>query len=270
MDPPIPRTGFTDVDRQTDPQFYVRHLQHQQAVKQQFKDDTFALLDIQPGQRVLDVGCGLGQDVLDMARLVVPAGHATGVDFSQTMIAEAQQRSRETGLPVSFQQGDAQSLPFADNTFDRCRAERTFQHLPDPRRALAELVRVTKPGGRLLITEPDHEAMVLDSPYQDLTRRFLAFRSDQLQQGGVAHRLYAWSKELGLADVAVEARATVSTDYATAVTFQYAKIMREAQRQGVVTPEEADRWIAALEEAGRTGRFLSCGTTFITTGRKPV
>ncbi len=268
----IPRAGFTNVDQQSDPRFYVRHLERQQAVRQGFKDYTFALLDLGPGQRVLDIGCGLGRDALDMARLVGPAGRVTGVDASRTMIDEARRRSREADLdlPVSFEQGDAHHLAFADDTCDRCRAERTFQHLPDPRRALAEMIRVTKPGGRLLIAEPDHETMVIASPYQDITRRFLAFRSDGLRQGGIAHQLYALFKEFGLAEVAVEARANVSTDYETAVTFGYARTMRAAQACGVVTEDEAERWIAALETTGRNGRFLSCATTFITTGRKPA
>ncbi len=109
----IPRAGFTDVDRQSDPRFYVRHLERQQAVRQGFKDHTFALLDLGPGQRVLDIGCGLGRDVLDMARLVGPTGRVTGVDASRTMIDEALRRSREADpdLPVAFEQATLTTWP---------------------------------------------------------------------------------------------------------------------------------------------------------------
>jgi SAM-dependent methyltransferase len=268
----LPKGNFTDVDRATDPHFYVRHLdrQHASPFKQLYKGRTFALLDLRPGQRVLDVGCGTGQDALAMAANVGPTGQVAGVDVSQTMVDEARRRAQETHLPVSFLQGDAQRLEFPDDSFDRCRADRTFQHLPDPERALAEMIRVLKPGGLLLIVEPDHDSLVIDSPYKDVTRRFLAFRSDGLRQGDIAHRLFALFREFGLADVTVEAAANVSTDYETAITFQYDKVMRDAAECGVVTHEEAERWIATLAEAGRAGRFLSCGTTFITTGRKPT
>lgn len=272
MSQELPRAGFTDVDREADRQFYVRCLEYQNvsAFNLMYKRRTFDLLDLRPGLRVLDIGSGLGQDVLEMARLVGPNGEAVGVDLSQTMIDEARTRSPGADLSVSFHQGDAHELPFVDGSFDRCHADRTFQHLPEPKRALAEMIRVTKPGGWLLIVDPDHETLVIDTPYKDITRRFLAFRSDGLAQGDIAHRLYGLFREAGLVDVAVEGMVNVSTDYETAKMFRYVEGMRTSQEYGVVTQEEADRWIAYLEEAGRQGRFFSSYTHFITTGRKPA
>ncbi len=266
----LPRAGFTDVDREAEPELYVRCLEYQNdsAFKQAYKQRTFALLDLQPGHCILDVGCGLGQDVLEMAGIVGPTGEVVGLDFSGTMIEQARERSRDAGLAVTFHRGDVHNLEYGDDSFDRCRADRTFQHLPDPRRALEEMIRVTKPGGRLLIVDPDHETMVIDTPYKDVTRRFLAFRSDGLAQGGIAHHLYRMFKELGLEDVTVEGLANVSTDYETAKVFRYVEGMRTAQEHGVVTQEEADQWIEYLEQAGRDGRFFSSNTYFITTGRK--
>ncbi len=268
-----PRAGFTDVDRETDREFYVRCLEYQSSspFTQMYKRRTFDLLDMRPGHRVLDVGCGLGQDVLAMAELIGPTGEAVGLDLSRTMIEEARKRSRGTDLPVSYYHGDAHGLPFADGSFDRCHADRTFQHLPHPERALAEMIRVTGPGGKLLIVEPDHETLVIDTPYREVTRRFLAFRSDTLAQGDIAHRLYRMFKEFRLADVAVEAATQVSTDYeATNSVMRFDGGIRVAQEHGVVTEEEADRWVAYIEEAAREDRFLCALTYFITVGRKPA
>jgi ubiquinone/menaquinone biosynthesis C-methylase UbiE len=165
--------GFDDVDREAHPEWFVTVLdqQHAQIFKQQYKRRVLELLEVRPGMAMLEAGCGAGQDARDLAAIVGPGGHVTGLDYSQTMVEEARRRYGAHGLPLDFVQGDLHALVFADASFDRCRADRTFMHLADPRRALGELARVLKPGGRLLIVEPDHETRVIDTPYKDVTRR---------------------------------------------------------------------------------------------------
>jgi ubiquinone/menaquinone biosynthesis C-methylase UbiE len=168
-------------------------------------------------------------------------------------------------------QGDIQQLPSADETFDRCFASRTFQHLPDPKRALSELVRVTRPGGLLVIVEPDHETRVIDTPYPDITRRFLRFRNDGMRQPDIAHRLYALFKDAGLIEVQVKPLTQVTTDYETVRAVAHLmEGMRLAQQYGVVTAEEAERWILYLEEAIRTEHFFMAMTSFIIVGCKSI
>lgn len=264
--------GFDDVDGDANPQGFVELLdiQHASAFKQRYKARTFVLLDLQSGQRVLEVGCGTGQDALAIATHVLPHGRVIGLDYSRTMVDEARRRSRGMHLPVSFVRGDAQRLAFADATFDRCRADRTFQHLPDPRQALAEIVRVTRPGGKVSIVEPDHESRLFDSPYPAITRRFFDCRNSTLNGPAIAHQLYGLFKDVGLRDVAVEPLVEVTTDYDDIKEVaRFEGGMRLAQQYGAVTPEEADSWLAHLAEAVREGRFFHSFTYFITSGRKP-
>lgn len=266
-------SSFSDVDAAETSEGFVRALdiQNTWAFKQEYARRTFELLDLRPGLRVLDSGCGVGLDAAKMAELVAPGGEVVGLDYSATMVEEARNRYGDGNLPLTFVQGDLDALPFDDCSFDRCRSDRTFQHLADPRRALDELVRVLQPGGVVLVVDPDHETQVIDTPYKDVTRRFLAWRSDTLAQGGVAHQLYAWCRDLGLEDVTVEARTRVSTDYAAINSvMHFDGGMRIARDEGVVTAEEAEQWIAYVEEAGRTGRFFCAITYFITVGRKPA
>jgi ubiquinone/menaquinone biosynthesis C-methylase UbiE len=70
-----------------------------------------------------------------------------GIDASEAMIAEAWKRSKDTGLAVEFVVGDAHRLDLPDGSFDASRAERTLQHVAEPARAVADLARVTRPGG---------------------------------------------------------------------------------------------------------------------------
>ncbi len=86
---------------------------------------------LRPGERILDVGCGCGDDLRRLAPLVAPNGCAVGVDSSQSMIDEARQRSTGCELPPQFELGDAAHLRWRSDYFDACRADRVFQHLPE-------------------------------------------------------------------------------------------------------------------------------------------
>ena len=273
MDDQRPRSGFTDVDRENSPENFVELLDLQQNMTfvQRYKQRAHTLLDIQSGQQILDAGAGTGEDAREMAAKVAPMGQVVGLDLSLVMVKTAQQRNQGTSLPVHFLQGDIQHLSFANNSFDRCYADRTFQHLPDPEQALSELIRITKPDGTLVIVDPDHETQVLDSPYVEVTRRFIRFRNDGMRQPGIAHHLYRLFKEAGLVDIQVVPMTRVTTDYETIrPVANYIEGMQEAQLNDVVTSDEAEQWIAAMEEAIQSGRFFHAITFFLTCGRKPA
>ncbi len=268
-----PRSEFIDVDHASSPQGYVECMdaQHGMDFIQMYKRRARTLLDLQPGLRVLDVGSGTGEDACEIARLVAPTGGVIGLDYSQTMVDEAQQRCQDLHLPAKFVQGDARRLSFADNTFDRCYASKTFQHLPDPQQALAEMIRVTRPGGLMLIVDPDHGTHLLDTPYPAVTERFFHFRASGIRQPGIAHQMYALCKDQGLIDIQVEPLTWISTDYEQVhPLLRFVEGMRLAQEHGIVTREEAESWIAHVEESASNGRFFHAITYFITLARKPV
>ncbi len=272
MDNQQPQSEFTDVDRANIPQNYIECLDAQRTMGfvLAYKSLVRSKLDVQPGQQILEVGAGIGEDAQEVAKLVGQEGQVIGLDFSQIMVDIAQQRSLGLNLPLHFVQGDVHHLPFEDNTFDRCFADRTFQHLPDPRQALSEMIRVTKPNRLVLIVDPDHETNVLDTPYPDVTRRFFRFRNDGMRQPGIAHRLYALFKEFGLTDVGVEPLTRIATDYEVIrPVAHYIEGMRTAQEHGVVTAEEAEQWITYMESTIQHDRFFHAMTYFITTGLKP-
>ena len=114
---------------------------------QALKRNIAGQLQIKEGQRILDVGCGIGDAVQTLALLVGDTGRVVGLDNSALMIEEARKRTDGVSLPVDFRVGDAQQLTFADQTFDGCRADRVFMYLDDPRRALTEMIRVARSGG---------------------------------------------------------------------------------------------------------------------------
>ena len=192
-----------DVDRTADPVARVSYLDAVTGLEaaQAYKRQTFALMAIRPGHTVLDVGCGTGDDLRKLAELVGPSGHVIGVDRSEAMLREA--RARTEGLSVECRVGDAHQLEFPANMFDACRSDRVFQHLEQPRQAIAELVRVTRQGGRVVVFDPDYDTLVVDAADKKLTRRIVAFISDSHREGWMGRRLRALAAQSGLVDVTV-------------------------------------------------------------------
>ena len=114
-------------------------------------------LDLRPGQRALNVGCGTGEDVWALAERVAPGGYAEGIDLNPWTIGEARRRAAAgaVGPSVIFRVGDVYALPYDDASFDAVCSERMFTHLTDPLRALREIGRVLRPGGVAVIADPD-------------------------------------------------------------------------------------------------------------------
>jgi ubiquinone/menaquinone biosynthesis C-methylase UbiE len=125
----------------------------------ELRQRTANLARIQPGEQVLDVGCGTGTLAMEVARRVGRAGRVAGVDPGTEQIARARWKAARRNLPVDFQIGVIEQLPFPDQTFDVVLSTLMMHHLPADlkRQGLAEIARVLKPGGRLVIADFKHK-----------------------------------------------------------------------------------------------------------------
>ena len=209
--------------------------------------------------RVLDVGCGTGVVTRDVAARVGARGRAVGLDPSHALLRVARRRMAAStdGSGPMFRHGDGLALPFSSASFDVTLAVTVLLHLPGGDRVLAEMRRVTRPGGRVAVLDQDLGTLALDVPDRALTRRIV---------DGHAERVYAepWSgrtlvRRLRLAGLArVRGRVFVVVDrvYDHYVRSMLGRRLELAVGWRLVTAAEGRRWLESLEAAAARGDFF--------------
>ncbi len=259
---------FTQVDRSGDPDFFVRFMDETQklAAIQTSRKLMLERIALAPGQSVLDVGCGPGTDLFDMVELVGPAGRLAGLDASEVMIAEARQRAMDLHLPISFEVGEVQALPFPNDTFDVCRAARLLEHLPDAERALAEMVRVTRPGGRIAVFDFDWDTLIIDHPDKETTRTIVLSYSDSIRNGWIGRQLPRLFKERHLEVLSIDP-VQVFPHYALAELF-LGSHLAVLQTNGTLSAARARQWWEYLQHADEHATLLISFTAFVIVGAK--
>jgi SAM-dependent methyltransferase len=206
-----------------------------------------------------------------MARWVGPTGQVTGVDYDPEMIAIADREAEKAGVRpwVTHRQAEASALPFKSNAFYACRSERLFIHLVDPQRALSEMVRVTKPGGWVVVFDPDWGTQSIDTSEVDIERRLARVHAERMNNGYSGRQLYRLFKLQKLGDLSLEVLASSWVDYAlTRRIFKLDEVEQDALEGHIITEEELRRWRAALAQADSDGVFFASLTAVLTAGRK--
>jgi ubiquinone/menaquinone biosynthesis C-methylase UbiE len=192
-----------------------------------------------------------------------------GIDRSRELVAEAQRRFGGEALPVEICLGDAQALEFVDASFDAARADRVLLFVRDPRAAVLELARVTRRGGRVVVTESDIGATVVDSPDVETTRAVLALVGDEFPNPWIGRGLRALFIDAGLDDIEVRIFSATSTSFAEwSRRMGIAEAVGRAIASARISAEQATAWLSDLRERDAAGRFFACSTFFMVAGCK--
>jgi SAM-dependent methyltransferase len=200
-------------------------------------------------------------------RVVVSSGSTAARRCSRWRAGRKVAERRPTELVL----GDAAALPFGDAEFDACRADRTLQHLAEPVRALGEMVRVTRPSGRVVVTESRWGLVApsLDAGVTDAILERSATRSEQA--GWVGYRLPAMFEQAGLGDV-----QSISSDHTVCEHddfFRFTHLAGSADaagRAGALTRAEAARWVESLSDLLRRSEAFAMVIVLHVAGVRPA
>jgi len=220
---------------------------------QAYKRRSHQLLHPEEGDRIVDIGCGAGDDVLTLAEHVGPTGAAIGIDKSESLIEEATSRSGATP-EANFRIDDVMELSFENGTVDGCRADRVFQHLDDPLGALREMRRVTRGGGRLVVSDADWGTFTITAPGTDeaITDLVTDTRQTNAVSPTVGRHLYPLFRVAGVTDLVVDPINFLFTDCEALFEVTYIEDRLEKMvDEGMASPDEAERWIDSVRHADR-------------------
>ena len=131
--------------------------------------NPFSLGPLEPGERVLDLGCGAGTDTLVSAQMVGSEGRVTGIDMTPEMLVKARASVAEMGLDnVDLVEGEVESLPFPDESFDVIVSNGVIDLIPDKDAVFSEIVRVLRPGGRIQLADVTIQRPVSEEGRRDI------------------------------------------------------------------------------------------------------
>ncbi|CAN5424783.1 hypothetical protein BH10ACT2_BH10ACT2_12450 [soil metagenome] len=232
-------------------------------------------LGLTAGQRLLDVGCGLGEAALALAQDLGDGGEVVGVDASAEMIRAARARASTAKCRTRFIVGDACALDEPDASFDVVRSERTLQWLADPVAAVAEMGRVVRAGGRISLIDTDWSTFAIDVGDDDLAARVrAALRTERGRPSNIGSRLADLLRDAGLAPVA-EAEAThtwnswnPNTSPAPDGCFSMQSLADDLVTADQLAPADRDRFVATIREAALRDQFKMTLTMYAAVGSR--
>jgi ubiquinone/menaquinone biosynthesis C-methylase UbiE len=227
---------------------------------------------VQPGAEVLEVGCGTGVVLRDVAEMVGARGRVTGIDPSRELLKVARplcRAARGRGA-IDLREGTGTSLPFAAHRFDVALALTVILHVADPLAVVHEMARVTRSGGRVGLQDQDFGVIAVTHPDPDLTDRIMM---------GVARHMYeepySGRRLPGLLRAAGLQRVRLRTDVYQDTTLEpFTKIFLERRAEnavhfGVVDESAAQKWLDGFTALVAQGAFVLTMNYYGAVGQKP-
>jgi ubiquinone/menaquinone biosynthesis C-methylase UbiE len=236
-----------------------------------FKQLSYEHMSLTTGDTVLDVGCGPAVDTIALAQLVGSNGKVIGIDADQNMLSEAEQVAQDAGCSerVVHMNGSALKLPLADASVGASRAERLLQVLPveHEQTIVAELIRVTRCGGRVVLADADWASASVDFSNSELERRLMEFFTLIMRPNGLAGRhLPTLCHDHGLSDLRIDVVPMVQQRFDETPFANW--LIDMALKKEIINDDEASLWLSELQQRDQQGRFYSCVNMVIASGRK--
>ncbi len=232
------------------------------------KERALNAMNLREGDKILEIGCGHGEDAETLGKLVGERGSVVAVDLSSRMIDEAKKRSKQTN--VEYIVADINQLTYPDHTFSACHADRFLVSHTNINSFLKNILKLLKPGGVLCFTDVDALSIIV-APYGRTTQIIL----DELHQLFVNPYMGRILPEVfikqGLRQVVVFPETSMIRSFRTLCKiFQFYLLAETAIKKGKLTPFEVNQWFENMREAEEKGNFLYCINFFTVLAYVPL
>lgn len=252
-----------DLDYLVSASIITSNLNTIQAIKKQ----AISLLNIKPGNVILELGCGAGKDSVYLASLVGVKGQVVAVDSSLAMLEYA--REHNAHPQVQYLLADAQALDYSEGYFDAVYIDRLLISQKDVDKVLTEAIRVLKPQGYIVTTDLDFGTIFI-YPYQErVTDIFIQRLQEIVENKFIGRKLPAYFVKHNLQIKAILAKTHLLTDFnQTNTMLDFPRIVRDLVQLDRLTKIEAADMLRAFDEANRNNTFLYGLTLLTVSGQK--
>jgi len=230
---------------------------------------TLELIAPVRGERIVDVGCGPGLLTMPLSAAVGDGGSVTGIDSSAAMIDLAKKRCADLHN-VELVEGNATSLAIDGESVDVICCTQVLLYVADYEKAIAEMYRALKPGGRVVIMETDWRSTVLHSCDEALTEKIIAAWDTAVPSPRLPARLRPLLRQAGFASVRINAIPIISTacDKGGFSMSMMEQCAHSAREQSIITEEKGREWLGGLMELGDKDEYFFCVNRFLFSATK--
>jgi ubiquinone/menaquinone biosynthesis C-methylase UbiE len=234
---------------------------------QRYKDVILKAMNPQSGEVTADLGCGLGFDVLRLARLLGPGGCCIGVDLSATLLASARSVAQDE-TAAAFVRADIQKLPLGDRSLHSCKVDRTLQHVESPSAVLNEVFRTLRPGGAVACAEPDWSTFTIAHSNRSMVRQIAELWTASFRNPWIGRELGTQLRRAGFVDIKTQPALLMAPSFEP--SDKVFDIVQSATRLAQATGSDAPLdWIANATEVDHICPVWSSVTLYVNFARRP-
>jgi ubiquinone/menaquinone biosynthesis C-methylase UbiE len=229
-------------------------------------------LQTAPGYRVIDIGCGPGFYCLELAAEVRAGGAVVGIDSSAPMLALAARRC-EAHENVSFREADLLSLPVEEASFDRALCVQVLEYIEDATAALTEMLRVLRPGGRVVIWDTDWATVSMHSSDPERMHRVMKAWDSHLTHPSLPRTLGPRLRDAGFEKVEATAHVFATVGELSQDSFASSMlplISNYVVGNNLIDADEAAAWEAEQQQLSEADGFYYTSTQFCLSAVRPL
>lgn len=261
---------FSQLDESNNIDYLVSSMQNMLKIDgiREVKHKAIKLLRLNPGESVIEFGCGLGHDAEILSEYVKPHGNVVGIDSSLSMLNAAKKYSTRSN--IQFHHGKINELSFLPDSFDAAYADRVLVSQPNFSKTFSNMVRFLKPKGRICITDLDYGSIIL-YPFNEKVSQAIKTRFHEITENPLIGRELSnlfYQENLINIHVCPTAYSITSLDLFNSCIADLDRIITDLILLGKITQEEGNNYKNALVNADRNNMFSYTVTLFTVCGEK--